>query len=288
MTNLTRTGVLIAALAVLLGCGLTSALPGDDEGTSGEPAIEAPAEESEAISGTTETESETGEEASAVETSAQQGELIFTDPPCYISYFPIINGRTTHYTIQSTFDEEDLEFAQTFVVEGPESFLALQTFGDGNVTEVEWQCTDVGLLEADLATANLTDMGTLTYTDLEIEGVTLPPSSDLVEGATWQSVYRAQGETTMESLVIVLDVEMVIDSTYVGIETITVPAGTFETLRIDSILTLTGLMDGVVLIETEIPSSNWYAEDVGLIQSTASDFIIEGDTIQQLVSIEYN
>ncbi len=281
-----RAGVLIAAAGLMLGCGVTSMLP--IGGTPPGPDLASPAEgdaPNSADPGTTvEEEPAPAEAVPTDEAAVPQGELVFSSGPCFNSYFPIIDGRTMNYIIESPVDPE-FPLSQTFRTTGPDSFVSTLTFEDGDTLEAEWQCREDGLLNADMGIANLSDLGTITYTDLQIEGTTIPGLSDFVVGNTWQTTYSATGESDINGLVLVLDVDMVMDSTFVGFETIIVPAGTYEAARIDTMLHIVGSTNGVAVMEFDVPSSNWYAENVGLVQSTASDFMMEGESLQQLVSI---
>ncbi len=107
-------------------------------------------------------------------------------------------------------------------------------------------------------------------------GTNFPPTNQWKVGATWTANSTVEGGGTIQ------DIEAVatgtVDQTYeiVAQESVTVPAGTFETYKVN--LTLTEKM-AISMNGTEVPvefttnSTQWYAEGVGLIKSaTEGDF----------------
>ncbi len=281
-----RIGALVLALAMLLGCGLTSALPFGDDGKTSVVAVEEPAEDTEtdepAPAEDTTAPSDSADAPSA-DLAVEPGRLVFTDGPCYNPYFPIVNGRTLNYVIDSPTDPT-FELATTFQSDSPDSFVMIQSFDEGTL-ESTWYCNESGLLRGDFAFVDLEELGQIAYADLEYEGATFPIPARFVEGATWQSIYRTTATIEAEGLSMSMDIVVVDDQTFVGYETITVPAGTFETARIDSVLTVSVGMGDAQMSTVEVTSTSWFAENIGLVQSNAGGFGYE-DSLQQLVSVE--
>jgi len=102
-------------------------------------------------------------------------------------------------------------------------------------------------------------------------GVTLPAS--IKPGDTWTQALTLEGIEDLNGLQIPAKNETSNDCTAAGIESVTVPAGTFDALRFDC-QTNTDIMitmSGNDIEQTiDFTASNWYAEGVGLIKTVTT------------------
>jgi len=254
---------LAVGLAIVLVLSLTACASDEPEG-------EAMEDE------TPETTEPSGETTEAEGSSAGGG---LCDHP----YFPIDEDLVLTYSQSAT--GLSSEMVVEYEVTGEDTFVVRQTVtgsGESFTAEGEWVCTEEGFVQ----TSNIgleTSVPGVEFSDLEYSGVTLPPADEFVEGARWQNMYRAAGSATVNELTVDYDVAIIQDSKLVGFEEVTVPAGTFEAARVESIETLSLSASDVAAPDVTTSSIIWYAEGVGIVKIESA----EGDDtfVQELVSI---
>lgn len=172
--------------------------------------------------------------------------------PCSNAYFPVVDGATWVYDIDGV-----SQAVHTLSVDDEDSFHIAIVSGDSTAV-LEGRCSQEGiiLLEAGMEGNYFTDSGTSsTNTDYQ-EGVTLP--NNLKVGDAWTQVTGLTGDSGEISL----EARVITNYNVIGKETITVPAGTFETLKIEqrASMVIQGkeiLTDGLL----------WYALGVGNVQT---------------------
>jgi hypothetical protein len=198
---------------------------------------------------------------------------------CGHDYFPSDLGATWEVTgtnsVLGAFQN-----SATVSVSSDDGFVVTTDFIDGTGTfALAYSCTDEGLTlldplgQSSSAVATGPD-GSATVTTLAQSGLSLP--ADLEAAGTWQQnvKWEAQGSGT------VLHGDTTFNYAYRGQENVTVPFGTFEAIRIDTeILTI---LEGKALEPCQ--ATNWYAEDVGVVQAETSCFGIESSSM--LVSFD--
>ncbi len=172
--------------------------------------------------------------------------------PCINAYFPVVDGATWVYDIDGA-----SQAVHTLSIDDEDSFHIAIVGGDSTAV-LEGRCSQEGiiLLEAGMEGDYFTDSGTSsTNTDYQ-EGVTLP--NNLKVGDAWTQVTGLTGDSGEISL----EARVITNYNVIGKETITVPAGTFETLKIEqrASMVIQGkeiLTDGLL----------WYALGVGNVQT---------------------
>jgi len=109
----------------------------------------------------------------------------------------------------------------------------------------------------------------------KIEGVLMPEG--LRDGSTWTSSYVMKMTPEDGSLPAYarMSSEVSVVNTVVGEETITVPAGTFNALKVESVSTtitaMTGLPVSVPPSETTVTEYEWWVKGVGMVKSESGD-----------------
>lgn len=210
---------------------------------------------------------------------------------CVNPYFPVTDGRTmvyestdplagtTSYSITYGNTSEG-GFTATFTLEGQEESFTM-----------EWTCTEAGLLSPNLS-GLLGDMEGIEVEVLEASGVTLPSADEMEVGATWSTNYAMRMTFSDESLgSMVMNQTIANSSEIVARESVTVPYGTFDALRIESSGTVQMAMDlegtPMPAPSVDITSTSWYVEGIGMVREETPDMMGTGagPSITELVDI---
>ncbi len=211
---------------------------------------------------------------------------------CVNPYFPVTDGRTLVYqssdplggstTYSITYgNTSDGGFTATFALEGQPEPLTL-----------EWVCTEEGLLSPNLSSM-LGEATGLEIEVLEASGVTLPAADEMEIGATWSANYAMRMVFSDESIgSMVMNQTISNSSEIVGRESVTVPYGTFDALRIETSGTVEVAMDldGTPMPAPgiEINSTTWYVDGIGMVREETPDLMGTGagPSITELVDIQ--
>jgi hypothetical protein len=138
----------------------------------------------------------------------------------------------------------------------------------GASLETHWTCTSEGIVSYDFSSISAPGLGTVASFDVtNTSGTWLPPAEGLTPGASWSNSYTTS--VTTSSGGVSFDVTSTTDETWsvTGTETVSVPAGTFEALRVDGSATYT--VSGSFPIPIPASSSQftyWFAEGVGIVR----------------------
>ncbi len=137
----------------------------------------------------------------------------------------------------------------------------------------EWSCEESGLKALGLGggtTASITAQGmTAEFSTLDVTGISLP--KDLASGLQWQYGLTIQGTIPMPTGEMVQsNGTYLVTSQEMGRETITVPAGTFDAVKIQTNSTVEILVpfgNEQVPMKYSGTSMVWYASGVGYVKS---------------------
>ncbi len=196
-----------------------------------------------------------------------------TEPPtkspetaCDHPYMPLRSGATWTYATA--------EGAMTWSVGGAsgstDSASATMdiTMPGGSMT-VHWNCGSEGLVSYDFGSLNVSGIGQMvTMEVIDGSGTFLPPADGLAPGASWASDYTVVMHFAVEGYSMDMTAETSETWTAAGTETVTVPAGTFEAMRVDG--TGSATLSGEMIGETSSTTSStyWYAKGIGLVRYT--------------------
>jgi hypothetical protein len=188
---------------------------------------------------------------------------------CKNPYYPVVDGATWTYE-GSTIGQ----FNHTLNVSQDQLFTILITSND-TVFNMEGQCTEDGviLMDSGMSTTAQSSDGSGSVTTTNQDGVTLP--NDIQVGDDWsQTIAYNAGSSEGSSF------SGTIETSYkaVGYESVSVPAGTFEALKIIQNTTMT-----IAGTSFDTSSNLWYVQDVGNIKT---EQIVGGgvSTTSELVS----
>lgn len=200
---------------------------------------------------------------------------------CDNPYLPIIAGATWNYNL--TGPENDT-FTRSILAVNADGFTEQDVFGVGVTREGEWKCENgnlVALNPSGGGSASIEAEGVkVDFQTTALEGVTLPAS--IQAGDSWSQSLTLEGTQTINGTAYPASNQLTSTCTAIGIESITVIAGTFDAMRIDCQTTMNLSMDmgGTPIQNTlNLNASNWYAQKVGLVKSVSTgsglDSVIE-------------
>jgi hypothetical protein len=189
-------------------------------------------------------------------------------PLCENQYFPSRLGDTWKYSGTNT-ATGDYNRTDTVSRSGAEVFNVDSTIS-GITNGVNYGCTSDGLTANNpiqqYAGALLSGPNAPVNVKLtSVSGITLP--AHIAPGDTWQQ--SADFEATSQQLNV--SGRFVFDYTAIGFESITVPGGTFDALRMDA--TIHVEVSAFRLEAGTYTVSTWLAPDVGLVKSEGTSHV---------------
>ncbi len=194
-----------------------------------------------------------------------------SSPLCDNALLPTNQGATWTY-ISTGGPGGTFTYTDTVTAERADGFTITSQFSDLVRTQ-EWSCQNDGLKALQLGGGTAAGISTLgmtgAFTSAEITGVSLP--KEVTSGMTWNYSLKMQGTMAMPG-----DQQAQSSGVYsvtmmeLGRETITVPAGTFEAVKIQSnaiIDILTNFSGIEVPIKFNGTTISWYVPGVGFVRS---------------------
>ena len=180
--------------------------------------------------------------------------LACTDNPWY----PTVAGATWTYSMAGD------TFTQSIVEVSADSMTVRMEMPGQEPFEVSYGCGPDGILSAGFFDGI---MEGVEFEMVSMEGTTFP--NDLTAGTQWDSEIVMSMEMVVEGMSVDSLTTVTTDSSAVGLESVTVPAGTFDAMRINqaSDITMEMVMMGmsVPLPAVSSASDTWLAEGVGMV-----------------------
>jgi hypothetical protein len=195
---------------------------------------------------------------------------------CTNAYFPVISGASWSYSSQGG-TLGAYTFTRTTTPVSDKSFTINSQSSKGGSSSIAWNCQDGNLTALDAGAESLlmaTPKYKVTTTSVKAEGDTIPASLDAEK--TWTYTVTATGSIEDTSTAKTVDGQIVaqFNCSTAGADTITVPAGKFDTLKAICIKNV--VLSSIVNGKTSLVGTNketityWYAKGVGFIQSIAT------------------
>ena len=188
---------------------------------------------------------------------------------CSNPYLPIIAGANWNYNLNGP---ENDTFTRSILAVNADGFTDQDVFGVGVTRQGEWKCENgnlVALNPSGGGSASITAEGTtVDFQTTALEGVTIPASIN--PGDTWSQSLKLEGTQTINGEAFPASNQTTQNCTAAGVESVTVPAGTFEAMRVDCKVDITVSLEmaGTPLTTTiSINNTNWYAPNVGLVKT---------------------
>lgn len=147
----------------------------------------------------------------------------------------------------------------------------------GNLT-VHWTCGSEGIVSYDFGSISAPGFGQFaTMNVVDSSGTLLPPADRLTPGSSWPTNFTLVMNVSAQGVTLDMNAKTSETWTAAGTETVSVPAGTFQALRVDgtSTTSISGTMVPVTVSTTSM--TYWYAKGVGIVRYTyASDQVSGG------------
>jgi hypothetical protein len=185
---------------------------------------------------------------------------------CDHPFFPLRQGATWSYS------GSDIILNWTVVDVSGDMDSAEVTMDVDIGTELainyHWTCSSDGIVSYDFGTFNMGAAAGVEGFSFEVvdgEGSFLP-AGDMVPGTTWNNSYTIQISFSIEGQSITSSASTSQSFTAIGLETVTVAAGTFEAMRVESVGTITTEAVGTSFTSTST-STYWFAEGVGMVKT---------------------
>jgi len=181
---------------------------------------------------------------------------------CDNPYVPAVEGATWNYSL--TTGSGTVTSVQTITDVGTDGFL-LQTETSDISYVITWKCSPEGLywLESTggmFAAVFQTDAGTATVETNSYSGVSMPANVQVGDSWTTDEEITVNGFGVNETFTIHTEYQAV------GMETVTVPAGTFSALRVDITIS-----NSSQTLPVTIEGSSWFVEGIGQVKNVANN-----------------
>jgi hypothetical protein len=204
--------------------------------------------------------------------------------PCGNPYYPVTEG------ISHTYKSSSGTITSTITSVHEAGFTVTHNIG-GSTQMHEWECLPEGLVDLSNPIGDeLKVMGEgMTFTGTgSATGVTIPAS--ISAGDSWSQTYK--GTLDVQEYDGALDFTVTINYSAAGEEEITVSAGTFNALKVDStiesgfILKTQGI--SMPLYSYNATGTTWFVENIGQVKSTTQGTIEGTGQMAGLLSEEFS
>ena len=192
---------------------------------------------------------------------------------CNNRYFPVVNGAS--WTYQNTVQgETPFTEISSISINEDGTFTITETATESETVLTYGSCENEGIAIFDSSYfpgTPLNDSDGSSHTTFSTDGVTIP--NDIEVGDEWsQTISGDAGSDGGESN---SGISIEVNYKAIGFETVTVPAGTFEAIKIEQSNSLP-----TESYFSAMPNRfTWYAEGVGIVKSE-----LEGISLSELVS----
>jgi len=225
--------------------------------------------------------------------AAQEGNIT-SEPPvtgeglCANAYYPVLEGATWSYKSNGG-PAGEYSFTDTITSVRDDGFTLSTQFGDLTRTQ-EWNCTTEGLVALQLggAPAALLNAQNMQL-DLQVNnvsGVTFP--SEIQPGDQWNHNLDFEGNITVAGEEAAASGNAQTSFNAVGTESVTVPAGTFDALKIqvDTVLDITASYAGLsVPVTFSGTYTYWFVQGVGWVKASGTGSIA-GESFSETTELQ--
>ena len=206
---------------------------------------------------------------------------------CENPYFPVKTGATWFYISKGSL-AGDFSFTNTISAIQEEGFTLSSEFKESTRTQ-EWACKPEGLLALQIdnaAAAGLTtDQVHFELKTLNVTGITIP--ANITPGDQWEYQLELEGDMSLAGTAARAEGTASYAFTALNLESVSVPAGTFEAMKIDSDLiivlqmTIAGISTPVIFTST---ATQWLVPGIGWVKVTSTNDL-EGTSYQETIEL---
>ncbi len=192
---------------------------------------------------------------------------------CTNAYFPVSSGTSWSYSSSGS-PLGAYTYTWTITDSSNAGFTTSDQYSTGVNALIKWNCQNGNLAALDAGSNSLnmtTSKVTMNSNSITAEGYNVPANFD--SGNTWSEKVTVNGTVTGSSAqTVTTQIVSQVNCSAVGPDTITVPAGKFDTVKatcsdtvaVSALLQGTAMPAGAPVTEN---ITNWYAKGVGLVQS---------------------
>ena len=233
----------------------------------------------------------TTETLPATETPLTTPSLAASNGQCSNAFYPVREGAT--WTYSSTGGPAGgYGFIDTITSVREDGFTLTSQFGSLTRNQ-EWACQPEGLVALQLggtSAAILNDDNMQATLNVDhVSGVTFP--STINPRDTWQHALEFTGQITVAGQGIDAKGDAQSSFEAVDYESVTVPAGTFEALKIhvNTTININGNFNGVSFpVKVTTPYDYWFVKDVGWVKASGTGDV-GGETFSETIELQsYN
>lgn len=211
---------------------------------------------------------ETASEAAPASTPTVEASPTPQQSDCFNAYYPVKLGATWTYQMSGTSADK---FTHSIVSASEKEFTDQDAFGSGTTRTGQWRCEGGNLISltpggglAAVAAAGIV----FNFTVTENTGVTIPANMDV--GSAWSQDIKFEGKQDVGGIQLDTQNQAVTSCTAIGRESVTIPAGTFDALKVECNAKLTIGMNGTPIYTLEGLTTTWYVKDVGMVKTVGS------------------
>jgi hypothetical protein len=166
----------------------------------------------------------------------------------------------------------DREYTESFTDFSGDTFTVNTDFGSV-AAHVKWRCTAEGLLATEYNNSIDMKSGSVVKIEtLDSKGVSFPSGDNWQPGGKWNAEYHISEDvaTSGGKSVATSKGTVTQDGESIGTEEVTVPAGTFQTVkvRVTTHLDLAMNISGTSIpMKVDLETTAWFAKDTGMVKS---------------------
>ena len=228
------------------------------------------------------------QEVSSTEAAPQQDQSSSNDSAgaCDNPYSPIVQGATWNYNMTGGVADT---FVHSIVSIEADSFTEQDVFGTGITRTGYWSCDDGALTmldpRSDTTGTVAIDKVTADFKTTSASGITLPAT--LNPDDEWEQAITLEGTEDIGGNQIPAKNEFSNSCKAIGAESVTVPAGTFDAMRVDCQTTMNitiTMANTPVTTALTFSTSSWFVENIGLVKESKT-----GDSVDSVIELtSYN
>ena len=200
---------------------------------------------------------------------------------CTNPYMPIVVGATWNYKLTGPLPDT---FTHSILSVDESSFVEQDVFAAGVTRQGTWNCENGSLIALDppsgaSANVNTENNVSVDFETKDLSGVTIPAAINA--GDTWSQSLTLEGTQTINGTSFPASNQLTSDCKAIGMESVTVEAGTFDAMRVECQTTMNlSLSMGDVPIQNtlNLTGTNWYAEGVGLVKTLTTGLGFDSTT----------
>lgn len=205
---------------------------------------------------------------------------------CDNPYSPVIVGATWTYDLKGPIPDT---YVHSIVSIDGNTFVEQDVFGTGVTRQGQWNCENGNLIALNPSDGGSSNVSTengvsVDFQTTELKGITLP--SAINAGDTWSQEIFLQGTQTIEGNTFPASNRTISSCTAIGIESVTVPAGTFDAMKVECLnkiaVSLEMQAGNPSQFTIELVANIWYAPNVGMVKTTNTGSNL--DSVIELVS----